>query len=437
MFHVKKLWFDIKLTEEEIVDYIMHEAQKCYRDWKCDIYDHFKEHVHYMIGRCEQRFNLNAMRMASQDLSSQRRRTSPSSPEVRSPELQLCKISAEILQQRLSTLGDKRRLSTSLLAVVLMQLRSTGLELDEFANLSWPDLILRLESSPDLDLNLERTAEQYPEEGFIVRYSCLLQPGQDELFRGAQSQFLGWPEAYLCSGIYWFYRNSDFSYLKSVRNATDMASEEKYDYIVIGGGTAGCPLAATLSEKHSVLVLERGGTPGTYPNVLNVAGFFANLMQEDDGQTPAQRFTSKDGVPNVRGRVLGGSSMINAGVYSRADDEFLSNSGVEWDMDSVEKAYQWVEESVVFRPNLAVWQSAVKEALLEAGVGPDNGLSVDHEVGTKIAGSTFDGVGKRYGAVELLNKGDLGNLRVAVHATVETIILSEEGSNMFPFTYLP
>jgi len=160
-------------------------------------------------------------------------------------------------------------------------------------------------------------------------------------------------------------------------------------------------------------------------------------MQEDDGQTPAQRFTSQDGVPNVRGRVLGGSSMINAGLYSRADDEFLSNSGVEWDMDSVEKAYQWVEESVVFRPNLAVWQSVVKEALLEAGVGPDNGLSVDHEVGTKIPGSTFDGVGKRYGAVELLNKGDLGNLRVAVHATVERIIFSEEGSSMFPFTYLP
>ncbi|EXB94934.1 (R)-mandelonitrile lyase 3 [Morus notabilis] len=105
--------------------------------------------------------------------------------------------------------------------------------------------------------------------------------------------------------------DQDFSFMKSVRNAIDMASEEKYDYIVIGGGTAGCPLAATLSEKHSVLVLERGGTPGTYPNVLNVAGFFANLMQ-----------------------------------------------------------------SVVFRPNLAVWQSVVKEALLEAGVGPDNGLSV-------------------------------------------------------------
>lgn len=29
-------------------------------------------------------------------------------------------------------------------------------------------------------------------------------------------------------------------------NATDLPSEDYYDYIVVGGGTAGCPLAATL-----------------------------------------------------------------------------------------------------------------------------------------------------------------------------------------------
>ncbi|GMN68765.1 hypothetical protein TIFTF001_037810 [Ficus carica] len=222
----------------------------------------------------------------------------------------------------------------------------------------------------------------------------------------------------------------DFSYMKSVKNATDMPSEEEYDYIVIGGGTAGCPLDATLSEEHSVLVLERGGAPETQPNVLSVAGFFANLMQEDDGKTPAQRFTSEDGVANVRGRVLGGSSMINAGFYSRADNEFLSKSGVDWDMDAVEKAYQWVEETIVFHPSsLAVWQSAFKEALVEAGVVPDNGFRLDHVVGTKVSGSIFDGVGKRHGAVELLNRGNLKNLRVALHAVVEKIIFSTVSSS--------
>ncbi|KAM1148792.1 hypothetical protein EV2_030263 [Malus domestica] len=41
----------------------------------------------------------------------------------------------------------------------------------------------------------------------------------------------------------------DFGYLKFVRNATDLPLQEEYDYIVVGGGTAGCPLAATLSAN--------------------------------------------------------------------------------------------------------------------------------------------------------------------------------------------
>lgn len=40
-----------------------------------------------------------------------------------------------------------------------------------------------------------------------------------------------------------------------------LIKENLFDYIVVGGGTAGCPLAATLSSKFKVLVLERGGVP--------------------------------------------------------------------------------------------------------------------------------------------------------------------------------
>ncbi|KAF4368108.1 hypothetical protein G4B88_001012 [Cannabis sativa] len=215
----------------------------------------------------------------------------------------------------------------------------------------------------------------------------------------------------------------DFRYMKSVHDATEMSLEEEYyDYIIIGGGTAGCPLAATLSENYSVLVLERGSVPTANPNVLHLHGFFANLMQEEEETrvTPAQRFTSEDGVENARGRVLGGTSMINAGFFSRGDEGFFSKPGVKWRwMDRVEKAYEWVEESIVFRPKLPLWQSSFRDALLEIGVGPDNEFDLNHKLGTKISGSTFDEVGRRHGAVELLNKGNLNNLKVVVHATVE------------------
>ncbi|XP_057968239.1 (R)-mandelonitrile lyase-like [Malania oleifera] len=224
--------------------------------------------------------------------------------------------------------------------------------------------------------------------------------------------------------------DQNLDYLKFVYNASDLSfSGDEYDYIVIGGGTAGCPLAATLSQKYSVLVLERGGVAHVSPNVLHKEGFLINLLQADDRESATQAFTSEDGVLNARGRVLGGSSMINAGFYSRAEEDFYLKSGIEWDMFVVNEAYQWIEQAIVFPPNITVWQSAVKQALLEADIGPDNGFSLDHVKGTKVGGSVFDGAGRRHGAVELLNRAEPNNLLVAVHATVERIIFSSSNSS--------
>ena len=74
--------------------------------------------------------------------------------------------------------------------------------------------------------------------------------------------------------------------MKFVHKATEFPATEEYDYIVIGGGNAGCPLAASLLENFSVLVLERGNVPTAYPTVLNASGFLSNLRQDDDGNTP-------------------------------------------------------------------------------------------------------------------------------------------------------
>ena len=72
----------------------------------------------------------------------------------------------------------------------------------------------------------------------------------------------------------------------------------------------------------------------------------------------------------------------------------------------------------------------MKEALLEARVGPKNGFSLDHTKGTKVGGSTFDEHVRRHGAVELLNRGNPKNLLVGVRATVDMIIFSSKGSSM-------
>ncbi|KAL4028743.1 hypothetical protein IC575_011954 [Cucumis melo] len=219
--------------------------------------------------------------------------------------------------------------------------------------------------------------------------------------------------------------NEDFRYMKFVHDASDLPTEEEYDYIIIGGGTAGCPLAATLSSNFSVLLLERGSEPTKYPSVLKEQSFLNVYTVEDDGENPFQRFVSEDGVENLRGRVLGGTSMLNGGFYSRGHREFFETAGVKWDMELVKKAYEWVEEGVVFEASLNNgWQYAFRNGLLEAGVGPYNEFDLNHRLGTKIGGSIFDKEGNRHGSVELLNKAHPNNLKVVVRATVEKIIFS-------------
>ncbi len=82
-------------------------------------------------------------------------------------------------------------------------------------------------------------------------------------------------------------------------NAKNFPSEDYYDYIIVGGGTAGCPLAATLSQSYRVLVLERGGVPYGNPNLMTQERFLATLTEVDTFDSHAQ---AEDGVPNPRGR---------------------------------------------------------------------------------------------------------------------------------------
>ncbi|XP_068345415.1 (R)-mandelonitrile lyase-like [Pyrus communis] len=214
------------------------------------------------------------------------------------------------------------------------------------------------------------------------------------------------------------------SYLKFVVNATDFPTEDYYDYIIVGGGTAGCPLAATLSSRFRVLLLERGGVAYGNRNLTTREGFLATLMDVNSFDSPTQAFTSEEGVANVRGRVLGGSSAINAGFYSRADRDFYTKTSVDWDLRMVNESYEWVERAIVFRPELRTWQSAVRDGLLEAGVDPYNGFDLEHAVGTKIGGSTFDTLGRRHSAADLLKYANPLNIKVVTHASVERILLA-------------
>jgi len=201
------------------------------------------------------------------------------------------------------------------------------------------------------------------------------------------------------------------------------AAAKAYDYIVVGGGTAGCPLAATLSTKYSVLVIERGGSPYGVPEIQN-AKAFGNLLGETDKYTsPAQSFITEDGLTLARARVLGGATALNAAYYSRASSEYVRYMG--WDETLVKESYEWVEKQNAFQPaRLSNWSLAFKNGLLEAGVVPDNGYTLEHVEGTKISASTFDNNGQRHTAADLLKSANPKNIVVLLNATVSRILFN-------------
>ncbi|KAI6696260.1 hypothetical protein NL676_016379 [Syzygium grande] len=187
-----------------------------------------------------------------------------------------------------------------------------------------------------------------------------------------------------------------------VHDAVSAPSVSYHDYIVIGGGTSGCPLAATLSQGATVLVLERGGSPYGNRNIENLANF-ASSIADISPNSPSQQFVSEDGVVNTRAREAG------------------------WDEKLVEKSYEWVERKVAFKPPVLAWQSAVRDGLIEVGVTPDNGFTYEHLFGTKTGGSIFDGSGHRHTAADLLEYAHPNNTAVYLFATVHKILFSTVG----------
>jgi choline dehydrogenase len=129
-----------------------------------------------------------------------------------------------------------------------------------------------------------------------------------------------------------------------------------YDYVIVGGGTAGSVIAARLSERGaSVLLLEAGPLNG--PRMMSAATAWPAMMGSDVDwrfTTAPQRGLHGSVLPYPRGKVLGGSSAINALMHMRghrsAIDAWVTAGAPGWGYDDLLPYYRRSERAVGFDP---------------------------------------------------------------------------------------
>lgn len=180
----------------------------------------------------------------------------------------------------------------------------------------------------------------------------------------------------------------------------------RFDYIIVGGGTAGCVLANRLSEggRHRVLVLEAGGEPRS-PWIPIPAGFYkllTNPRYNWSFRSEAEAGTMNRAIPIPSGKGLGGSTLINGMIWVQgqpADYDAWARMGCTgWSFADVAPVFRRLERyrgeeasqrgrngpvdlcEVVERP-------AVGRAFLDAAVAAGHALNPDYN------GATQDGFG--------------------------------------------
>ncbi len=120
--------------------------------------------------------------------------------------------------------------------------------------------------------------------------------------------------------------------------------QSNYDYVIVGAGSAGCVLAARLSEggAHRVLLLEAGDTDLNKPHISDPGFGYKHAFASDydwNFYTRPQSHADEREIYQPRGKVLGGSSSINSMIYirgHRADyDRWAALGNLGWDYESV------------------------------------------------------------------------------------------------------
>lgn len=134
---------------------------------------------------------------------------------------------------------------------------------------------------------------------------------------------------------------------------------QEFDYVVIGGGAGGCVVASRLSEDPgvSVCLLEAGG-PDSSAFIQAPLGFAATaalgIHNWNFNTVPQPGLNGRRGF-QPRGKVMGGSSSVNAMVYTRGNrldyEQWVAQGNPGWSYEEVLPLFKRSENSECFGAN--------------------------------------------------------------------------------------
>jgi choline dehydrogenase-like flavoprotein len=222
-----------------------------------------------------------------------------------------------------------------------------------------------------------------------------------------------------------------------------------FDYIVVGGGSGGCVLAARLSEDPSVSVALIEAGPADKNVLIHVPAGLALMAQTHTANwnfntVPQKGLNGRVGW-QPRGKVLGGSSSVNAMIYIRghkADYDHWASEGNEgWSYDDVLPYFRRAEHNErlndEFHGNagpLNVMDLRSPNKYLQAFV--DAGREAGYPVNDDFNGAEQEGVGpfqvthkngERFSAAKAYLTPNLGRQNLTVFTESHTTRILFEG----------
>ncbi|WP_420589398.1 choline dehydrogenase [Bacterioplanoides sp.] len=228
---------------------------------------------------------------------------------------------------------------------------------------------------------------------------------------------------------------------------------EKYDFIIVGAGSAGCVLANRLSEnpQHSVLLIETGGSDKSIfiqmPTALSIPMNTEKYAWQY--HTVEEPFLDQRVMHCPRGKVLGGSSSINGMVYVRGHardfDEWQQHGAKDWDyahcLPYFKKADDWAFGENEYRGTdgpLAVnngnqMKNPLYKAFIEAGQQAGYDFTEDYNARQQEGFGAMhmtvkNGVRWSTANAYLRPAMQRNNLTVITHAQVQKVILEQSES---------